>query len=67
MHVAGQAVGMISAVGALGAVAVPMVLALALAVSGGVHAAFMVFLLFYLGCMGLTRCCDVRMRTEEPR
>lgn len=67
VRVAGQAVGMISAVGALGAVAVPMVLALALTVSGGVHAAFMVFLLFYLGCMGLTRCCDVRMRTEEPR
>lgn len=67
VRVAGQAVGMISAVGALGAVAVPMVLALALIVSGGVHVAFMVFLLFYLGCMALTWCCDVRIRTEEPR
>jgi NNP family nitrate/nitrite transporter-like MFS transporter len=67
VRVVGQAVGMVSAVGALGAVAVPMVLALALAVSGGVHAAFLVFLLFYLGCMVLTRCCDVRMRAEGPR
>ena len=67
VRVAGQAVGMVSAVGALGAVAVPLVLALALTVSGGVHAAFMIFLLFYLGCMVLTRCCDVRMRTEAPR
>jgi MFS transporter, NNP family, nitrate/nitrite transporter len=59
---AGQAIGLVSAVGALGGFGVPLLLALALSASGGVRGALLMFVLFYLGCMLLTWRCHVRAR-----
>ncbi|WP_043739527.1 MFS transporter [Thioalkalivibrio nitratireducens] len=60
----GQVIGLVSAVGALGAFAVPVLLALALGTSGGVHGALTMFVLFYLVCMALTWWCHVRTRSD---
>jgi MFS transporter, NNP family, nitrate/nitrite transporter len=59
---AGQAIGLVSAVGALGGFGVPLLLALALSASGGVRGALLMFVFFYLGCMLLTWWCHVRAR-----
>jgi MFS transporter, NNP family, nitrate/nitrite transporter len=61
---AGQTIGLVSAVGALGGFGVPLVLALALSVSGGVRAALLMFVVFYLGCMLLTWWCHVHARAR---
>lgn len=64
---AGQVIGLVSAVGALGGFAVPMLLALALATSGGVRGALAMFVGFYLFCMVLTWWCHVRTRPDSTR
>jgi MFS transporter, NNP family, nitrate/nitrite transporter len=60
----GQVIGLVSAVGALGAFMVPVLLALALGTSGGVHGALTMFVVFYLVCMALTWWCHVRTRSD---
>lgn len=64
VRVVGRAIGMISAVGALGGVVIPMLLALTLTALGGVQGAFLVFVLFYLLCMVCTWWCHVRERAH---
>ncbi|AHE98247.1 MFS transporter [Thioalkalivibrio paradoxus] len=60
----GQVIGLVSAIGALGAFAVPVVLALALAAWGAVGPALLMFVLFYLVCMAATWWCHVRTRSD---
>ena len=62
---AGQVIGLVSAVGALGGFGVPMLLALALATSGGVRGALLMFVGFYLSCMVLTWWYYVRARSDS--
>jgi NNP family nitrate/nitrite transporter-like MFS transporter len=60
----GRVIGLVSAVGALGAFVVPVLLALALRTSGGVRGALTIFVAFYLVCMALTWWCHVRTRSD---